>query len=125
MGGRTAHVDIEVELVHEAFVRFGDGAALAQESEGVDYGERSRWEGNHVRVLVFVWRGWRGMAGGPEEVGDKNSGGAGFAHCAVGLLVLDTLWAKCSMLHFEREWMLQYVKSETNSGPEYILGVTS
>lgn len=56
---------IEVQLVHEAGVRFADGPALAEEGECGCGGV-----------------GGRGGRGRGEEVGDYGGCGAGFAHCA-------------------------------------------
>ena len=38
LGCGTAHVDVEVELVHEAFVGLGNGTTLAEECESIDNG---------------------------------------------------------------------------------------
>ena len=60
--GRTAHVDVQIELVHKAFVGLGDGASLTEERKGLDYREGFGRQRDHVGVIGGGLRSWRDLA---------------------------------------------------------------
>jgi hypothetical protein len=73
---------IELQLLHEAFVGFGEGPAFAEEGEGGGDIQGGRGDGGGVGGGGRDRASEGAAARVPEEVGEDHGCGAGLAHCA-------------------------------------------